>query len=136
ISDDTWGPAVRALRLVHALNERRLIAVAGVQGAGKTHLMRNLYLGAAEWLQGNLVRGETNPVVIQERADCTAPYGRIVRRRRWSAGLQDEAFAQGLLYETEYGPDRRADWQLAVRSTETDIVLIELNVPLGFFGAD
>src|SRR5262250_2827762 len=70
ISDDTWGPAVRALRLVHALNERRLIAVAGVQGAGKTHLMRNLYPEAAEWLQGNLVRGETNPVVIQERADC------------------------------------------------------------------
>jgi hypothetical protein len=138
IPEDKWGPTVGTLRLMHGLNGRRLIAVAGGQGAGKTHLMRNLYPEAAGWLDGNLGRGEMTAVAIEERADCAEPRGIVVRRRRWDQHGQkmDTAPGKGLTYVVTYSPDRREEWRSAVLGEGSDVLLAVLEVPRGFLGAD
>ncbi|KEZ07313.1 hypothetical protein GQ57_01600 [Burkholderia sp. MSh2] len=66
---------VRKLRILHELNERYYIAVAGSQGAGKTRLIRELYELDDMWLQDNEGRGEQMPVFIVEKEGICAPIG-------------------------------------------------------------
>jgi hypothetical protein len=115
VSVDRWGSVVRTLRLLDGLNGRNLIAVAGEQGAGKTHLLTNLYPAAAGWLEGNIGRGEKTAVAVQERAGCTEARGIVVRRRRWDrhGRKTDNRPGEGLTYEVAYTFDQREQWRAA-----------------------
>src|SRR5215471_162421 len=133
-----WASIIRALRLIDGLSSRNLIAVAGEQGAGKTHLLSNLYPEAADWLQGNIGRGEKTAIAVQEHADCTEPRGTVIRRRRWDRNRRktDSQPDGGLTYEVVYAFDEREQWRAAVMGDDPDVLLVRLQVPLGFLGAD
>src|SRR5215469_1599084 len=113
VDEEKWGPTIRTMRLISTLGGSNLIAVAGGQSAGKTHLIRNLYPSAADWLEGNLHRGETSPVTIVESAERTEPRGIVVRRRRWDAQgrKRDQVPGDGPTYREIYEPKRRSEWQ-------------------------
>jgi hypothetical protein len=133
-----WASIIRTLRLIEGLSSRNLVAVAGEQGAGKTHLLSNLYPEAAGWLEGNIGRGEKTAVAVQEHADCTEPRGFVVRRRRWDRNGRktDSQPGEGLTYEVAYTFDKREEWRAAVTAESPDVLLVRLEVPLGFLGAD
>lgn len=63
---------LRKLLVIREMHSTYFICVGGTQGAGKTHLLRELY-GLDDWLQDNPGRGERRPLFILER-DCEAPY--------------------------------------------------------------
>jgi hypothetical protein len=136
IPADRWGPVVRTLQLLDSLSSRNLVAVAGEQGAGKTHLLTNLYPAAAGWLAGNIGRGEKNAVAVQERPDLTEARGIAVRRRRWDPhGRKTDSYpGEGLTYEVTYTFDEREQWCAALTGDDSDVVLVVLEVPLSFLG--
>jgi hypothetical protein len=137
IPADRWGPVVRTLQLLDGLSRRNLIAVCGEQGAGKTHLLTNLYPAAAGWLEGNIGRGEKSAVAVQERSDCTEPRGIVVRRRRWDphGRKTDNQPGEGLTYEVTYAFDQREQWRAEAMGVSSDVLLVVLEVPPGFLGA-
>ncbi|MBX3669458.1 MAG: hypothetical protein KF778_13735 [Rhodocyclaceae bacterium] len=86
---------LRATVVAQLLHEHCVVAVAGVQGAGKTTLVCELLMppkldnadeaggyayppGALEWLEPNLGRGERVPLLILERQECKAPEARMI----------------------------------------------------------
>ncbi len=64
---------LRKLLVIRELHSTWFVSVAGVQGAGKTRLMQELYGGLDNWLDDNAGRGELRPLFIIE-ADCSEPY--------------------------------------------------------------
>lgn len=133
-----WASIIRTLRLIDGLSSRNLIAVAGEQGAGKTHLLSNLYPAAAGWLEGNIGRGEKTAIAVQESAGCTQARGIVVWRRRWDLNGRktDRQPGEGLTYEVAYTFDQREQWRAAVMGESPDVLLVRLEVPLSFLGAD
>ena len=126
VDDDRWSGPLRTLFQVDALGGDRLVAVAGGQGAGKTTLLRNLYPEAAEWLVPTIGRGERMPVAVVEGVDVPKPRGKVVRRKPRSTELETET------YET----DRLDSWQQVLAGDDTRLLLVRLEVPLGFWGLD
>lgn len=59
-------------RLVRLLSDKRFIAIAGAQGAGKTTLISLVYQ-LDGWLDGNVGRGEKLPVFISEQEGLKEP---------------------------------------------------------------
>ena len=62
----------RKIRLAKILISETFIAIAGVQGVGKTALIRHIY-GLNGWLLSNPGRGETTPVFIREKEGIAEP---------------------------------------------------------------
>lgn len=63
--------ALRKLLTIRELHSTYFIAVTGVQGVGKTNIIREMY-GLHEWLTDNPGRGERRPLFIVE-TDCETP---------------------------------------------------------------
>lgn len=59
----------RKMEISAIVQQRNMIAVAGMQGTGKTTLIKNLYGIPDDFLQVNSNRGEQIPVFITEKSD-------------------------------------------------------------------
>lgn len=64
--------ALRKIIIANEMNGRGIICISGLQGAGKTSLMKNFYGLSDEYFNISLGRGEKIPIFISERADCMA----------------------------------------------------------------
>ena len=85
--------SIRKLKIASLMENKTLICVAGMQGAGKTTLMKNFYglkgrfyqLLPGDALSIELGRGERIPVLITE-TDVTAPVMNAIRIQKNEAG--------------------------------------------------
>ena len=59
-------PSLRKLFIASMMHDKRLICISGLQGAGKTTLMKNFYGINDEFMNVSLGRGERVPVLITE----------------------------------------------------------------------
>lgn len=67
---------IKSLRKITIANElygKQVICISGLQGAGKTTLMKNFYELDDDILNISLGRGEKIPVFISEKKECRAP---------------------------------------------------------------
>ncbi|MDN7142320.1 hypothetical protein KC131_16870 [Pseudomonas sp. JQ170] len=62
---------LRKLLVIREMHSSFFVSVGGTQGAGKTHLLRELY-DLDDWLPDNPGRGECRPLFVLER-DCETP---------------------------------------------------------------
>ncbi|PMX27526.1 MULTISPECIES: hypothetical protein [unclassified Pseudomonas] len=85
---------LRKLLVIREMHATYFICVGGTQGAGKTHLLRELY-GLDDWLQDNPGRGECRPLFILER-DCEASYARGVDEYGEEHEINQETLAKEL----------------------------------------
>jgi len=66
---------LRKLLVIREMHSNLFVAVGGTQGAGKTHLLRELY-DLEDWLPDNPGRGECRPLFVVEcDSDTPAAYG-------------------------------------------------------------
>lgn len=77
--------SIRKLKIASLMENKTLICVTGMQGAGKTTLMKNFYGLKGEELSIELGRGERIPVLITE-TDVTAPVMNAIRVQKNEAG--------------------------------------------------
>ena len=77
--------SIRKLKIASLMENKTLICVAGMQGAGKTTLMKNFYGLKDDALSIELGRGERIPVLITE-TDVTAPVMNAIRVQKNEAG--------------------------------------------------
>lgn len=77
--------SIRKLKIASLMENKTLICVAGMQGAGKTTLMKNFYGLKGDALSIELGRGERIPVLITE-TDVTAPVMNAIRIQKNEAG--------------------------------------------------
>ena len=77
--------SIRKLKIASLMENKTLICVAGMQGAGKTTLMKNFYDLKDDALSIELGRGERIPVLITE-TDVTAPVMNAIRVQKNEAG--------------------------------------------------
>ena len=77
--------SIRKLKIASLMENKTLICVAGMQGAGKTTLMKNFYGLKGDELSIELGRGERIPVLITE-TDVTAPVMNAIRVQKNEAG--------------------------------------------------
>lgn len=68
----TLQGVLRKLMVIRELHSTWFVGVAGIQGAGKTKLISELY-GLENWLEDNEGRGEKRPLFVIER-ECDEPY--------------------------------------------------------------
>lgn len=85
---------LRKLLVIREMHSTYFICVGGTQGAGKTHLLRELY-GLDDWLQDNPGRGECRPLFILER-DCETSYARGVDEYGEEHEINQETLAKEL----------------------------------------
>ena len=81
----TLENSIRKLKIASLMENKTLICVAGMQGAGKTTLMKNFYGLKGDALSIELGRGERIPVLITE-TDVTAPVMNAIRVQKNEAG--------------------------------------------------
>ncbi len=65
--------SIRKLFIATMMYDKKLICVSGLQGAGKTTLMRNFYKLDSEFLDPTRGRGERVPVLITEKKNIKEP---------------------------------------------------------------
>ena len=65
--------SIRKLFIASMMYNKTLICVSGLQGAGKTTLMRNFYCLDGKFLDPTIGRGERVPVLITEKKDIKVP---------------------------------------------------------------
>ena len=65
--------SIRKLFIASMMYNKTLICVSGLQGAGKTTLMRNFYRLDGKFLDPTIGRGERVPVLITEKKDIKVP---------------------------------------------------------------
>ncbi|VVQ02731.1 hypothetical protein PS938_02651 [Pseudomonas fluorescens] len=85
---------LRKLLVIREMHSTYFICVGGTQGAGKTHLLRELY-GLDDWLQDNPGRGECRPLFILER-DCETPYACGVDENGQECRIDQETLSKEL----------------------------------------
>lgn len=130
--DERLLPVMRRLTLAELMGSRWLIAVGGTQSAGKTTLVRTLYglRDDDKWLPANQGQGETLPVLVQERSDCTAPQGCAIRL------VQDKENERLYHLDTEPHPLTPEEFAKACRGGLSDVMLPVLKVPRRYFEFD
>ncbi len=70
-STDNIANAIRKIVLASELAEKQVICVSGLQGAGKTTMMKNFYGISDGVLDESTGRGERIPVFFCEKKECT-----------------------------------------------------------------
>lgn len=76
--NDALVDLLRKLLITQILHEKYIIAITGMQGAGKTTFLQQLYGLDNIWIEPNQGRGEHMPVLILEDAKLTSPKGYLV----------------------------------------------------------
>src|SRR5699024_4279967 len=65
--------SIRKLLIASTMYQKKLICISGLQGVGKTTLMRNFYGLNGPYLNPTRGRGERIPVLITERKGISTP---------------------------------------------------------------
>lgn len=78
--------SLRKLFIASIMYNKRLICISGLQGAGKTTLMKNFYQLDDTYLNPTRGRGERIPVLITEKEGITTPFLQAVRIDKDSNG--------------------------------------------------
>ncbi len=65
---------LQKLHVMELVDSRQLIAITGMQGAGKTKLIKDLFSKDADALPDNLGRGEVIPVIITQTMNAKTRY--------------------------------------------------------------
>lgn len=113
-------PIMRRLLLAEVMDGRRIIAIGGSQGSGKTNLLCELYPEAKGWLIPNEGRGEQFPVLLEEVAGQKEAQGYM---RRLVAAQQNHQ------YEVEDQTVSKDDFSPATKNLGAQDLLPVLKVP-------
>lgn len=111
-------PSLRKLFIATLMRNKYLICISGLQGAGKTTLMKNFYGIDDEFMNVSLGRGERVPVLITED-DVTETHMKA---------LVIEKNDGGSYYQKEIELDKKQIIQ-ATKGEESKIMYLELVVP-------
>ena len=111
--------SLRKLFIASMMYNKTLICVSGLQGAGKTTLMRNFYNLDSKFLDPTRGRGERVPVLITEKKDIKVP-------KMYAIKIDKDN--DGYYYQREI--ELTADEYLsASRGEDSKIMYLELFVP-------
>lgn len=111
--------SIRKLFIASMMYDKTLICISGLQGAGKTTLMKNFYDMDEEFLQPTRGRGERIPVLITEKKDISAPLVHAIKIDKDSDGKY-----------SQYDIDMTAEeFALAAKGEDSNIMYLELYVP-------
>ena len=113
------------LALTVLTQEKYLLAVTGLQGAGKTKLVKRLYNLDSSYLRDNEGRGEKRPILITE-SDVKDPVGHVTK----SEGSEVNGFN---IYSEIVTAD---EFDRIAKSPSKDEIWLELEVPFQHFYDD
>lgn len=111
--------SIRKLFIASMMYNKTLICVSGLQGAGKTTLMRNFYHLDGQFLDPTRGRGERIPVLITEKSNIKAPTMYAIRIDKDS---DDNYYQQSIELSAE-------DYISASKGEDSKIMYLELYVP-------
>lgn len=114
--------SVRKIKLASLMYERTLICVSGMQGAGKTTLMKHFYGLDDDCLNISLERGEEIPVFITEKEDMTADK----KPELYAIRIMKDANGEYHQQEVEMSPE---EFRNASKGTDAATLYLELRVP-------
>ena len=114
--------SVRKIKLASLMYERTLICVSGMQGAGKTTLMKHFYGLDDDCLNISLERGEEIPVFITEKEDMTADK----KPELYAIQIMKDANGEYHQQELEMSPE---EFRNASKGTNAATLYLELRVP-------
>lgn len=110
------------LALTILTQERYLLAVTGLQGAGKTTFVRRLYNLDATYLQDNDGRGEKLPILITE-SDISEPVGYVMK----SNYSKEQEFT---IHSEVVSPE---EFDRIAKAPRNEEIWVELKVPFQHF---
>lgn len=111
--------SIRKLFIASMMYNKTLICISGLQGAGKTTLMRNFYHLDSKFLDPTCGRGERVPVLITEKREIKAPKMYAIRIDKDNDG---NYYQQEIEISAE-------DYLSASRGEDSKIMYLELFVP-------
>lgn len=114
--------SVRKIKLASLMYERTLICVSGMQGAGKTTLMKHFYGLDDDCLNISLERGEEIPVFITEKKDMTADK----KPELYAIQIMKDEKGEYHQQELEMSPE---EFRNASKGTNAATMYLELRVP-------
>lgn len=114
--------SVRKIKLASLMYERTLICVSGMQGAGKTTLMKHFYGLDDDCLNISLERGEEIPVFITEKEDMTADK----KPELYAIQIMKDTHGEYHQQELEMSPE---EFRNASKGTNAATLYLELRVP-------
>lgn len=111
--------STRKLLIASMMYNKKLICISGLQGAGKTTLMRNFYHLDSKFLDSTRGRGERVPVLITEKNNIKSPAMYAVRIDKDTDGIY---YQQSVEVSAE-------EYLSASRGDDSKIMYLELYVP-------
>lgn len=111
--------SIRKLFIASMMYNKTLICVSGLQGAGKTTLMRNFYDLDSKFLDPTRGRGERVPVLITEKKDIKTPKMYAIKIDKDNDGFYHQR-------EIELSAD---EYLSASKGEDSKIMYLELFVP-------
>ena len=113
-------PSLRKLFIASMMHDKRLICISGLQGAGKTTLMKNFYGITDGFMNESLGRGERVPVLITE--------GKVSEPHIHAIAVRKE---NGKYSKTEivYQNDEKDEIIRATKGEDRTIMYVEITVP-------
>ncbi len=111
---------LRKLLIANMMYDKTLICVSGLQGAGKTTLMKNFYELDEEYFQPTKGIGEKIPVLITEVAGIQKPAA-------YATCITKDENGRYEMVEKEVAPGE--DYEKASRGNDNTIMYLELKVP-------
>ncbi|MCD8197983.1 MAG: hypothetical protein LUE24_12605 [Lachnospiraceae bacterium] len=134
-SSENIAKAIRKIVLASELAEKQVICVSGLQGAGKTTMMKNFYCIDDGILDVSTGRGERIPVFFCEKKDCTEVklYAVCLRKKESSKENAEEA-----AYEKIWLEIKKEDFVSAGKGDkmgdDTHVMYLEVQNPYKHFG--
>lgn len=111
--------SIRKLVISSLMYRRTLICVSGLQGAGKTTLMKNFYGLEDGYLRSTLGRGERLPVLITEKQGVSSPSA-------WAVRIAEDTNGDYVQQEVSLTKD---EFAIAVTGEDKRVMYLELQVP-------
>lgn len=110
--------SMRKLFIASLMQNKQLICVSGLQGVGKTTLMKNFYGINADFMNVSIGRGERVPVLITE-GDVNEPKIEAIRIEKDSNGE----------YSRRTNELKTEDVAIATKGEDSSIMYLEITVP-------
>lgn len=115
--------SIRKLGIATLMFRKRIICVSGLQGAGKTTLMKNFYeIEDENFLCPNLDRGERIPILFTEDEKVSSPEAYAIMINYNRAGGND----RDVTYEKSLEPE---EIQKYLKGTYDDVMYVEFRIP-------
>lgn len=111
--------SIRKLVISSLMYRRTLICVSGLQGAGKTTLMKNFYGLGDRYLCSTLPRGERLPVLITEKEGASSPSA-------WAVRIDEDENGDYVQQEVSLTEE---EFAVAVTGKDERAMYLELQVP-------